>query len=245
MHGTIMLLLFATPIVFAFANYIVPLQIGAPGRGVPAAERVRLLALPVRRHARGGRLPHPGGAADFGWFAYTPLSSAENSPGRRRRHVGRRPGHLRPGHDPRRGQHDHHDPDPARARHDHVPDADLHLEHPGHQPAGDHGLPDPGRRAARARRRPACSARTSSTRPPAARCSGSTCSGSSAIPRSTSSRCRSSASSPRSSRSSAASRSSATRAWSPRPSRIAALSMSVWAHHMFATGQVLLPFFAS
>src|SRR4029077_3740000 len=29
-HGTIMLLLFATPIVFAFANYIVPLQIGAP-----------------------------------------------------------------------------------------------------------------------------------------------------------------------------------------------------------------------
>lgn len=30
MHGTIMLLLFATPIVFGFANYIVPLQIGAP-----------------------------------------------------------------------------------------------------------------------------------------------------------------------------------------------------------------------
>jgi cytochrome c oxidase subunit 1 len=30
MHGTIMLLFFATPILFAFANYIVPLQIGAP-----------------------------------------------------------------------------------------------------------------------------------------------------------------------------------------------------------------------
>ena len=43
----------------------------------------------------------------------------------------------------------------------------------------------------------------------AGRCCGSTCSGSSAIPRSTSSRCRSSASSPRSSRSSPASRSSA------------------------------------
>ena len=75
-------------------------------------------------------------------------------------------------------------------------------------------------------------------------CCGSTCSGSSAIPRSTSSRCRSSASSPRSSRSSPASRSSATRAWSRATIAIAALSMSVWAHHMFATGQVLLPFFS-
>ena len=35
MHGTIMLLLFATPIVFAFANYIVPLQIGAPDVSFP------------------------------------------------------------------------------------------------------------------------------------------------------------------------------------------------------------------
>src|SRR5690349_2886845 len=30
MHGTIMLLLFATPILFAFANFVVPIQIGAP-----------------------------------------------------------------------------------------------------------------------------------------------------------------------------------------------------------------------
>ena len=51
MHGTIMLLFFATPIVFAFANYIVPLQIGAPDVSLPPAERVRLLAVPVRRHA--------------------------------------------------------------------------------------------------------------------------------------------------------------------------------------------------
>ena len=35
MHGTIMLLFFATPIVFAFANYIVPLQIGAPDVSFP------------------------------------------------------------------------------------------------------------------------------------------------------------------------------------------------------------------
>ena len=50
MHGTIMLLLFATPIVFAFANYIVPLQIGAPDVAFPRLNALRLLALPVRRH---------------------------------------------------------------------------------------------------------------------------------------------------------------------------------------------------
>ena len=35
MHGTIMLLLYATPILFGFANYIVPLQIGAPDVAFP------------------------------------------------------------------------------------------------------------------------------------------------------------------------------------------------------------------
>ena len=35
MHGTIMLLLYATPILFGFANYILPLQIGAPDVAFP------------------------------------------------------------------------------------------------------------------------------------------------------------------------------------------------------------------
>ena len=35
MHGTIMMLLFATPLVFGFANYVVPLQIGAPDVAFP------------------------------------------------------------------------------------------------------------------------------------------------------------------------------------------------------------------
>jgi hypothetical protein len=39
MHGTIMLLLYATPILFGFANYIVPLQVGAPDVAFP---RLRL-----------------------------------------------------------------------------------------------------------------------------------------------------------------------------------------------------------
>ncbi|MBM4494308.1 cytochrome ubiquinol oxidase subunit I, partial [Rhodococcus hoagii] len=39
MHGTIMLLLYATPVVFGFANYIVPLQIGAPDVSFPRLKR--------------------------------------------------------------------------------------------------------------------------------------------------------------------------------------------------------------
>jgi cytochrome c oxidase subunit 1 len=81
MHGTVMLLFFATPIVFAFANYIVPLQIGAPDVSFP-----RLNAFAYWLYLFGGTLvmlgfATPNGAADFGWFAYQPLANATNSPG--------------------------------------------------------------------------------------------------------------------------------------------------------------------
>ena len=81
MHGTIMLLLYATPVVFGFANYILPLQIGSPDVAFP-----RLNAFSYWLYVFGGIITlsgfiTPGGAADFGWFAYTPLSDAVHSPG--------------------------------------------------------------------------------------------------------------------------------------------------------------------
>ncbi|MPZ26183.1 MAG: cytochrome c oxidase subunit I [Micromonosporaceae bacterium] len=81
MHGTIMLLLFATPILFGFANCIVPIQIGAPDVAFP-----RLNAIAYWLFAFGGTIVllgfvTPGGAADFGWFAYAPLNNAIHSPG--------------------------------------------------------------------------------------------------------------------------------------------------------------------
>ena len=81
MHGTIMLLLYATPILFGFANYIVPLQIGAPDVAFP-----RLNAFSYWLFLFGGSMVVsgffvPGGAASFGWFAYSPLSDSLYTPG--------------------------------------------------------------------------------------------------------------------------------------------------------------------
>ncbi|MEV0464291.1 cytochrome c oxidase subunit I [Nocardia tengchongensis] len=81
MHGTIMLLFYATAVVFAFANIIVPLQIGAPDVAFP-----RLNALSYWLYLFGASMATagfvtPGGAADFGWTAYTPLSDIVHAPG--------------------------------------------------------------------------------------------------------------------------------------------------------------------
>ena len=81
MHGTIMLLLFATPLFFGFGNAIMPLQIGAPDVAFP-----RLNMFSYWLFLMGGLIVFsgflaPDGAADFGWFAYTPLSSAQHTPG--------------------------------------------------------------------------------------------------------------------------------------------------------------------
>jgi cytochrome c oxidase subunit 1 len=81
MHGTVMLLFFATPMVFAFANLVLPLQIGAPDVSFP-----RLNAFSYWLFLFGGLTAMagfitPGGAADFGWYAYSPLTDSINSPG--------------------------------------------------------------------------------------------------------------------------------------------------------------------
>ena len=59
MHGTIMLLLFGTPMAVGLANYIVPLQIGAEDMAFPRVERPLVLDVPVRRAHRPERLPGP------------------------------------------------------------------------------------------------------------------------------------------------------------------------------------------
>ena len=81
MHGTIMLLFFATPLVFAFANLVLPLQIGAPDVAFPRLNAFSYwLYLFGALTAVSGFIT-PGGAADGGWTFYLPLNDMTNSPG--------------------------------------------------------------------------------------------------------------------------------------------------------------------
>ena len=80
MHGTIMILLFVVPVLSGFANYIVPLQLGAPDMAFPRINALSFWFLPL-----GGLLIFSGylfgGAAAEGWTLYTPLSGPSYSTG--------------------------------------------------------------------------------------------------------------------------------------------------------------------
>jgi cytochrome c oxidase subunit 1 len=82
MHGSVMIYLFAGPFAFGgIANIIVPIQIGAPDMAFP-----RLNALSYWLYLMGSITMlmgffTAGGAANFGWVAYAPLSNSINTPG--------------------------------------------------------------------------------------------------------------------------------------------------------------------
>ncbi|MEI2704889.1 MAG: cytochrome c oxidase subunit I [Ilumatobacteraceae bacterium] len=80
MHATTMIFLFVMPMVSAFANYMIPLQIGARDVAFP-----RLNAFGFWCFLFGGLFLNTswflGGAADGGWFMYQPNASGLFSPG--------------------------------------------------------------------------------------------------------------------------------------------------------------------
>jgi cytochrome c oxidase subunit 1 len=87
MHGTTMIFFVVMPVVFGFANYLLPLMIGARDMAFP-----RLNAFSFWMTAFGGLLLYfsvvgayglygAGSAPDVGWFAYAPLTSQTFSPG--------------------------------------------------------------------------------------------------------------------------------------------------------------------
>jgi len=82
MHGSTMMFLFAVPIMEAIAVYLVPLMVGTRAIAFP-----RLLAFSYWIYLFGGMmlwiafLLNVG--PDAGWFAYTPLSGPQYSPGKR------------------------------------------------------------------------------------------------------------------------------------------------------------------
>ncbi|WP_436760530.1 aa3-type cytochrome oxidase subunit I [Streptosporangium sp. V21-05] len=80
MHGTLMLLLFATPLFAGFANVVMPLQIGSPDVAFPRLNMVSFWLFLFGGVMVTFGLFTEGGAADFGWTGYPPLSSATYSP---------------------------------------------------------------------------------------------------------------------------------------------------------------------
>jgi len=87
MHGTTMIFFVAMPLVFGFANYLVPLMIGARDMAFP-----RLNAFSFWMSALGGLFLYfsflggdglygAGSAPDVGWFAYAPLTAKTFSVG--------------------------------------------------------------------------------------------------------------------------------------------------------------------
>ncbi|WP_306328776.1 aa3-type cytochrome oxidase subunit I [Streptomyces venezuelae] len=81
LHGTIMLLLFATPTFAGFANELVPLQIGSPDVAFPRLNMFSYWLFLFGGLMVIGSLLTPTGPAAFGWTAYAPLNSLERSPG--------------------------------------------------------------------------------------------------------------------------------------------------------------------
>ncbi|HEX2194245.1 MAG TPA: cytochrome c oxidase subunit I [Candidatus Limnocylindria bacterium] len=81
MHGTGMIFFAIVPLGIGFANYLLPLQVGAPDVAFP-----RLNALSYWLYLAGGLVAFSGfltasGAAAFGWYGYPPLSNETYSPG--------------------------------------------------------------------------------------------------------------------------------------------------------------------
>jgi cytochrome c oxidase subunit 1/cytochrome c oxidase subunit I+III len=80
MHGTTMILLFNTPIFAGFGNYLLPLMIGTRDMAFP-----RLNALSYWIFLLSGVFMYSsfvtGAIPNGGWFAYTPLTSSEFTPG--------------------------------------------------------------------------------------------------------------------------------------------------------------------
>ncbi|WP_432277623.1 aa3-type cytochrome oxidase subunit I [Kitasatospora brasiliensis] len=81
MHGSVMLLLFAMPLFTGFANWIMPLQIGAPDVAFPRLNMLSFWLFMFGSLIAAAGFATPQGAADFGWFLYAPLSDAIHSPG--------------------------------------------------------------------------------------------------------------------------------------------------------------------
>src|SRR6478736_3364495 len=79
MHASFMLFLFIIPILAGFGNYVVPLQIGAPDMAFPRINALSLWLLPLGGLLMASGFFVSGGSAASGWTEYPPLSGGKYS----------------------------------------------------------------------------------------------------------------------------------------------------------------------
>jgi cytochrome c oxidase subunit 1 len=73
MHGTVMIFLFIIPVLVGFGNYVVPLQIGAPDMAFPRINALSFWMLPLAGILLLSGFV-TGGVAQAGWTSYSPLA---------------------------------------------------------------------------------------------------------------------------------------------------------------------------
>ena len=89
MHGTVMLLMFATPLFFAFGNLIMPLQIGSPDVAFPRLNAFSFWLFLFGSLDRDVGVPHPGRRRRLRLDRLRPVVHRRALPRRRRQPVGR------------------------------------------------------------------------------------------------------------------------------------------------------------
>jgi cytochrome c oxidase subunit 1 len=82
-HATVMIFLFIIPMLAGLGNFSVPLMIGAPDMAFPRVNALSFWMLPLGGILLLSGFLTPGGAAAAGWTSYPPLSEklAQSSPG--------------------------------------------------------------------------------------------------------------------------------------------------------------------
>lgn len=75
MHGLIMVFAAVMPAFTGLANWMIPLQIGAPDMALPRLNNFSFWLLPVAFTLLLSTLFMPGGGPNFGWTFYAPLST--------------------------------------------------------------------------------------------------------------------------------------------------------------------------
>ncbi len=79
MHASFMIFLFIIPILAGFGNYVVPLMIGAPDMAFPRINALSFWMLPLGGLLMGSGFFVNGGAAAEGWTSYSPLAQTKYS----------------------------------------------------------------------------------------------------------------------------------------------------------------------